>query len=282
MSIYQYLDYRQFIRDRVSALQSENDNLSIREILRRVECTSPSYYKEVIVDGKKRMSLVVARRFAHFLTLTTPETDYFILLVQFNQAKTELERLHFYEKLIHFKQKPQNENHFLTIREYGYMANWQNLVIRELLPLLSAFGNRSAAERAELAAKLRIPITDKQIDSAIALLESLRFIRKDDSGNYRKTDTTIRAETRSPAAYKMLCQFTDLGKEVINTSEVQDRLFKVAILSMNKENRAIVDKKLDSVCQEIVEIAGADDESADRLYGMNILFYPLTKLPEER
>lgn len=282
MSIYQYLDFRHFIRGRVSALQAENEHLSIREILRRVKCTSPSYYKEVIVDAKKRMSLTVARRFAHFFTLTPAETDYFILLVQFNQAKTELERLHFYEKLIHFKQKPQTENHFLTIREYGYMAHWQNVVVRELLPLLSAFGNRSAAERAELAAKLRIPITDKQIDSAIALLESLRFIRKDAEGNYRKTDTTIRAETRSPAAYKMLCQFTDLSKEIINTSEVQDRLFKVAILSMSKENRAIIEKKLDAVCQEIVEIAGADSESADRLYGMNIQFYPLTKLPEER
>ena len=281
MSIYQYVDFRQFIIDRVETLQAENEHLSIREILRRVECSSPSYYKEVIVDGKKRMSLAVARRFGKFLKLSPPETEYFILLVQFNQAKTELERLHFYERIIHFKQKPQTENHFLTIREYGYMAHWQNVVIRELLPLLSSFGNRNAAERAVLASKLRIPITDRQINDAIALLESLRFVSKDGDGNYRKTATAIRAETRSPAAYKMLCQFTDLGKEIINASDVRQRLFKVAVLGMNKENRAVIEKKLDEVCQEIVEIAGADKDKVDRLYGMNIQLYPLTKLPEE-
>ena len=281
MDLYSYLDYRQFIRDRVEALRTEYANLSIREMLRRVRCSSPSYYKEVVIDARKNMSIATARRFAEFFKLSGDETGYFILLLQYNQAKTELERLAFYRQLLQFKKKAATDDHFLTISEYGYMAEWQNTVIRELLPLVGDFGNRNPDERTALAQLLRVKLTDRQIDEAIRLLESLRFIKKNTRGNYRKTATTIRAENQSPAAFRTLCQFMELGKSVINTTDPLYRLFKVAVMSMNKETCAIIEKKISDVCREIVEIA-ATGSDVDRLYALNLQFFPLTKLPEER
>ena len=279
MNIYSYLDYRQFLRDRIDTLRRENDKLSIRELLRRVQCSSPSYYKEVVVDARKKMSLTTARRFAAFLRLSADETGYLLLLVQYNQAVSDVDRQHFYELLLRCRKKPAAENHFLKISEYGYMSEWHHTVIRELLPLLGDFGNRNGEERARLARLLRVNLTDRQIDEAITILEKLKFIRKNEDGNFEKSDSTIRIEQKSPAAYRALCRFLDMGKSIIPATDSLYRLFKVAVLGMNRDTAAVIEKKINDLCQEIVSIAGTAEP--DRLYAMNIQFFPLTRLPEE-
>lgn len=281
MKVFDYLDYRRFIRDSVESLQQENPHLSVRELLRRVRCSSPSYYKEVIVDAKKRMSLATARRFAEFFRLPTEETDYFLLLVQYNQAKSELERIRFYEQLLQVMPKSSVEDHFLSINEYGYLSDWHNSVVRELLPLAEAFANRDTGEREALARLLRVRISEGQIDIAIKLLESLKFIRRDKQGNYVKSAVAIKNGDKTPAAFRTLCQFTDLGKSVINTTDPLYRLFKIAVLSMNEENFAVIEKKINDVCSEIVALSGTSQTPPDRLYALNIQFFPLTRLPGE-
>jgi uncharacterized protein (TIGR02147 family) len=161
------------------------------------------------------------------------------------------------------------------------MAQWQNTVIRELMPLLGDFGNRGREEREAIARLLRMNVSDRQIDDAIKLLEMLKFIKKDRKGNYRKTDAAIKADKKTPAAFKMLSQFTDLGKSIINTTDPEHRLFKIAVLSMNRAIRAVIEKRIDEMCQEIVGLSGSASGKADRLYAMNIQFFPLTRLPEE-
>jgi len=281
IDIFSYHDFRQYIRDRVEAVRAEQEHLSIREILRRVQCASPSYYKEVILDGKKRMSPAAARRFAAFFMLSAPETEYFLLLLNYNQAKTELDRLHFLDKLMSFKKRPVTASHFLTINEYGYMAEWHHAVIRELLPLLPEFGNRNEEERRQLARLLRVKLTDRQIDESITLLESLKFVRRNKQGNFEKTDTTIRVEKKTPAAYKTLCEFMNMAKTVINTTDAATRLVKMAVLNLDAEAYAIIEKKLNEAFQEIVEVAADKKGDADRLYAMNMQFFPLTRLPGE-
>ncbi len=282
VSIYDYHDYRQFIRDRVELFRERNGNLSIREVLRRVKCSSPSYYKEVVVDARKNMSASTARRFAAFLRLTTEETEYFVLMMNYNQARTEMEKLLCYEKLLLHKRKPAGDSHFLNIGEYEYMAEWHHTVIRELLPLFDGFGNRNAAERAALSQKLRVKITDRQIDEAIELLEKLKFIRKNARGNYIKTEATIKTGTKTPAAFRTLCQFTDLGKNIINNTDPLYRFFKIAVLGLTGEMSPIIEKKINEACEEIVSVAGSATNAPDRLYAMSIQFFPLTRLPEER
>jgi len=281
MDIYSYHDFRFFIRDRVEALREAQPTLSIREILRRVECSSPSYYKEVILDAKRRMSSAAARRFASFFMLSADETEYFLLLLQYNQASTELERLHFLDKLMKFKKRPITENHFLSVHEYGYLAEWYHAVVRELLPLFPEFGNRNEGERKELAGLLRLKLTDMQIDASIKLLESLKFIRKNKNGNYEKTDTALRVEKKTPAAYKTLCDFMNIAKTVVNSTDASSRMVKAAVLSLNSEAYSIIEKKLNEAFQEIADIAADAAPAVDRLYTVNIQFVPLTKLPGE-
>lgn len=281
MDIYTYHDFRRYISDRIDVLREEQPSLSIREILRRVECTSPSYYKEVILDGKRRMSSTAARRFASFLMLSADETEYFLLLLDYNQATTELDKVHFLDRLMKFKKPAVTPNHFLSVNEYGYMAEWYHAVVRELLPLFPDFGNRDETERRKLAGLLRIKLTEQQIDASVTLLENLKFIRKNSDGNYEKTDIALRVEKKTPAAYKTLFDFMNIAKTVINSTDSSARMVKMGVLSLSGEACSIIEKKLNEAFQEIVDIAADAAPAVDRLYTVNIQFVPLTKLPGE-
>ena len=281
MNIYDYLDYRQFIKDSIDVIR-KNHKLTNRAISERVGVVSPSYYHETIELGAKNMSVEVAERFAALFRLTGAETGYLRLLVQFNQAKTEYEKISLLGLLLPLRTGVHQDSHVLAVNEYAYMAEWQNSVLRELLPLLGGFGNRSQDERAAIMKILRPQITDKQIDDAIGLLESLKFIKRKPNGDYVKTGSILRGDNKTSAAYRALCQLVDIGKRVINVVKPEHRLFKSVVLSMSRETYTVIEMKINDFCYSLLELVSKENGKKNRLYNMNIQFFPLTRLPEEK
>jgi uncharacterized protein (TIGR02147 family) len=280
MNIYEYLDYREFIKAAIGELRSKH-KLTNRAISERLGVVSPSYYRETIELGIKNISPGVAGRFAEMLQLNSDETEYLRLLVHYNQSKTEYEKTLLLQQLLPLRKGVHPDSHIIDVNEYAYMAEWQNSVIRELLPLLPGFGNRNAAERTELAKILRPKLSDKQIDDAVELLESLKFIRRNKNGDYVKTDSIIRGEKKTSVAFVTLCQLVDIGKKIINIVKPEHRSFKTVVLGLTKETYSVIEKRINDFCFEILEIAGRDKNRVDRLYNMNIQFFPLTWFPEK-
>ncbi len=282
MNIYSYNDYRLYLKEAFSSLRRRNGNLSMREIHRRIGCTSPSYFKEVVVDAKKNMSFTMARKVAAFLKLDAHETEYFLALVGYNQAKTELERNHFYDQLIRYHGRSSADNRFLNVQEHAYLSSWEISAIREILQFHRNFGNRNADERRELADRFLPKLTDDQIVKAVETLKSLGFIRKDGRGNYRKTGQNLRSVKKTPAAYLTLCQNMKHALEIINTASPESRLFKNLIISVSAQAYEIIENRIQEFSKEILDIVSNDSLPEERLYSLGIQLFPLTKLPEIR
>ncbi len=281
MSVYNYNDYRLFLRDETARLRRKNRNLSIREMLRRVGISSPSYYKEVVVDAKKNMSPAMARKFAWYLKLDKNETEYFAALVGFNQARTEIDRNRHYEKIIGFTHKESIESKFLSIDEYKYISSWEIPAIREALQFHKNFGNRDAKERKQLADRFLPKVTEEQVAQAIRLLESLGFIKKDSRGNFHGTRLSLRCKEKTPAAYALLCQNIKHAQEIINRASRESRVFRALIVNISKQSYDLIESKVNEFCKEVLEIASNDSCEADRLYSLGIQFFPLMKIPED-
>lgn len=277
MNVYCYTDYRLFLKDSFSTLQRTNANLSIREILRRIGSSSPSYYKEVVIDGKKNMGSSMARKVAAFLKLDSAETDYFLALVGYNQAKKELERSQYYEKLMLSKGCSQAENRFLTAQEYAYLSSWEISAIREFLHFYKNFKNRNDDERKDLACNFLPKLTVDQLDNAIEILESLKFIKKDVDGNYCKTSHNIRSVEKTPAAYLTLCQNMKHALEIINTAPSEARIFKNVIVSISSQTYSVIEKRIQEFSKEIIDIVSNDTLPEDQLYSLGVQFFPLTR-----
>jgi uncharacterized protein (TIGR02147 family) len=280
MSIYHYNDYRLFLKNSVSQLQKTNKNLSIREILRRVGISSPSYYKEVILDAKKTMSPAMARKFAWFLKLDKNETEYFMALVGYNQSKTEMDRTEYYEKLIRFVHRESIESKILSVNEYKYISSWEIPALREALQFQKNFGNRNEKERKQLADRFLPKVTEQQVAEAIEILESLGFIKRDSRGNYKGINLNIRSE-KTPAAYTFMNQNMRHALAIFNITPAHSRFFKGLTAGISEHAYSLIEKKVKEFSKEIAYIVNSDSHQSDRLYSMGIYFFPLTKLPGE-
>jgi uncharacterized protein (TIGR02147 family) len=281
MNIYQYTDYRKFLKDSFSALKEKKRNLSIREILRRIGCASPSYYKEVVIDAKKNMSALMARKFADFLKLDSDQTAFFLTLVEYNQAGTESEKIRHYEELLRHRSQTESDNHFLELGEYQYLSSWELPAIREFLHFYKGFKNSGTEERQQFADFFLPRITGEKIDNAIRTLESLGFITKDSEGNYHKTGQNIRSLKKTPAAYVTLCQNMKHALDIINRTSPETRIFKNVVISVSSTAYEIIEKKVQEFCKEILDIVSNDTEPEERLYSLGLQLFPITKPMKE-
>jgi uncharacterized protein (TIGR02147 family) len=278
MTVYSFTDYREYLQKAFDDIRKRRRNLSMREILRRIGCTSPSYYKEVIVDRKKNMSAAVARKIAAFLNLDGAETEYFIALVGHNQAKNELERNHFYRKMVDNFRGRNSEHHVLSSGEYAYLSSWEIPAIRELLLFYDTFGNRTTEERETLAQKFIPEVTGEQVGAAIDLLEKLQFVRKNPAGNYRRTEQNIRQTGKNPLSYLLLRQSMKHAVQIINKASPDTRIFKNLTISLSEHAYGILENRIQEFCREIIDIVSNDVQPADRLYTLGVQLFPLTKV----
>lgn len=274
MNIFSYMDFREYMKKWVERYR-KNNHLTNREIGRRLGVGSPSYYSDVFLKGRKIPSKKVAEKIAEMMKLSRRETEYLFLMMDLKRVKTDIERTNIMEEMSKYWKDASSDVHVLERNEINYMSEWQNAVLRELIPLLTDFGNRDSEERQEIIRKLRPNITETQINKAIELLESMKFIIKDKKGNYSKTGQIIRGE-KPYFAINTLSKLVNIGNRIIGVAKPEHRQFRSLILPISEEIYPLVLKCIDTFCQDIIDIIGEGSKKADRLYDMNLQFFPLT------
>src|SRR5262245_54761071 len=96
--VFEYLDYRAFLRDVYVHRKAESRGFSFRAFSRRAQLRSPNYLK-LVMDGERNLSPQMAERFARALGLDDEASAYLVDLVAFNQATTVGERTASYARL---------------------------------------------------------------------------------------------------------------------------------------------------------------------------------------
>ena len=84
-NIFEYIDYRQYLRDAYEERRKESPKFSYRFIAGKVGFSSPGFFANVL-SGKKDISLKLALKFAELFKLGRKEKEYFETLVLFNKA----------------------------------------------------------------------------------------------------------------------------------------------------------------------------------------------------
>src|SRR5579885_1121656 len=90
-SIYDYMDYRGFLKDQFSERKKQNPLFSYRSFNRVAGITSSAFLKQVI-DGKRNLGDRGIRMIARGFKMNESERKYFESLVKFNQAETVEEK----------------------------------------------------------------------------------------------------------------------------------------------------------------------------------------------
>ena len=267
--IFEYSDYRVFLIDYLSRARSRGVPLTYEELGKRVGFTSKGFVTQII-QGKSNIPKNKILSFALALELKKKESEYFELLVLFNQAKTHRVKNEYFQKLVScFKTRMPH----IGPDKYDFYSAWYYSAIRSLLSYYPFKGNYK-----KLAQQLSPAITPGQAKKAIELLERLSLIDKKDDGCYHLTDRII--STGDSVDSLTLINFQqatmDLAKDALERFPRERRDSSTLTLGLSDEGYRATVAKISELRKDLLDIARFD-RNIDRVIQVNLHAFPLTK-----
>lgn len=268
LSIFQYTNYREFLRDYYAFHKATQKGFSHRIFLQKAGFTGPNYLREVI-NGKKNLSPAGTGRFAKALGLPEKESRYFGILVNFNQAKTPARKRAFFNQLSSFLTESTAQQ--LQKGQYDYFSKWYNIAVREQINCIDFRGDYDSL------AKLIFPrISAAQAEKAVKLLERLDLIRKNGEGVYELTDPAITTgpELRNLGAFNYHKEMLDVGKKALDRVPQNERYFRTITGSFTEETYQQIKLEIDRARQRILELID-EDRGKKMVFNIGMQLYPL-------
>lgn len=268
VNIFNYFDYRKFLKDYYEYRKKQNPHFSHRFIGMKVGFNASTFTR--VLQKKRNLSLNLAVRITEVFKFNKKEKDYFQLLVLFDQADEHLKKKQYFEKILTYRKHKLKS---LSAQQFEYFDKWYYVAIRELLAIYKFKNNY-----AELAAKLAPAITPKEAETAVRLLESLGLIKKTAQGYYRPTEESLSTgdEWRSLAITNFQLTGINLAAKAIDRFPREAIDYSTMTLRVSESGLGIIQEKIKLLRQELAEDE-AEDKDADAVYQINFNAFPLTK-----
>ncbi len=129
-AVYNYLDYRAFLKDLVEFRKQQDSKYSYRYFSGKAGFSSTNFIS-LVVKGKRNLTNGSISQIAKGLGLKKKEREFFENLVFMNQASTHDEKNYYYKRMMAFK--PFTESSSIDKSCYEYFSNWYYPVIREIV-----------------------------------------------------------------------------------------------------------------------------------------------------
>jgi uncharacterized protein (TIGR02147 family) len=270
MNIFNYTDYRKYLKDYYKEKKAEDRAFTVRYIARKVGFRSASFFSQLI-NGRSNMSTELVYKFCRFLELDNKEREYFESLVNYNQAKNHAQKKSLFEKLASFK---QSKLRTIDANLYEYYDKWYYSAIRELLYFFPFRGDFRA-----LAKTLNPQIRPTEAERAIMLLEKWGLITKDKNGGYVRSDSrsiTTGTEAQSFFINNFQHAVLDLAKGALDRFPRDVRSFSTLTMSLSNNAYRRIEEEISQCRRRILSIA-EEDTSEDTVYQMNVQLFPVTR-----
>lgn len=271
LNIFSYFDYQQFLRDYYEEKKKGTSFFSYRYIGGKIGLDAGFLVK--VLQGKMHLALKSVPKIVAYLQFDNKESEYFETLVRYGRAVSGNEVKFYFEKLLSLKSVDANA---LAESQYEFYQKWYYSAIRELIGFYEFQGNFSA-----LAAKMNPPISAKEAKKAVALLERLNLICKDETDRYRQTEKFITTSEKWKSA-----AIHSFQKETIRLAgESLDRLPK-RLRDVSTVTIAVSHKDFDEIREKIADLRRSllqmtNENDADCVYQINIQAISLTQVEEK-
>ena len=270
--IFEFLDYREFLRDYYQKKKEVLPTFSLRSFSDRIGFKAKDFISRVM-QGEKNLSAESVSKIARGLRLGKRESEFFEALVSFNQSDTMEERNRWFEKMqtvlkiVRFTQ----DQHLLANYQYQIYSHWRHLVIRSLIGMFGFSGDYET-----LASQVHPKVTPEEAKESVHLLEACGLITKDKSGKYSLTQNAITTgDHASRIALRGFHQHClKLGADSIDRDPPQERNISGLTLGISQEGYKRIVERMNDFRKEIAQIAD-EDEDADKVYQMQLLLFPV-------
>jgi uncharacterized protein (TIGR02147 family) len=278
VNLFEYLDYRNFLRDFIVARKNENPYFSERMIASHLDC-NPGFFNRVL-KGQRNLSPQYVLKLVAFFKLNAKQRHYFELLVNFNQAKKQIEKDHFFHQLDIFRSSKVKQ----TIEaQHALYSQWFYVVLRELIDIVPC--RDSSEETCRKLAKYfapRVPI--EQLRQALSTLSELGLLSQKSSGTYTVKERFITSGADIPQVVinRVLMQFMDLARMAVDSFPKSQRSLSTLTVSVSEKGYEKIREKIDRFRGEILTMVNEEDENIDRVYHLNLQLFPVTRPYQEK
>lgn len=268
--VFEYLDYREFLKDYYNNKKANNPAFSLRVFSDKIGFKAKDFISRVM-NGEKNLSSQSIPKVASGLRLGKHETEFFIGLVNFNQAETQENRDSAFAqmqaalKVARFAEK----QHLLGHCQYMVYSHWRHLTIRSLIGLFGFQGDYET-----LAKQVHPRISVEEAKQSVKLLEECQLIKKDENGNYVLTESAITTGDRtSKLALRGFHQHClKLASESIDRDGPKDRHISGLTLGISQEGYDRIVERINAFRKEIALIA-EEDQGADKVFQMQFALF---------
>ena len=269
-NIFNYLDYRSYLRDMFAYYKEKDSKFSYRYFSGKAGFASPNFI-QLVITGKRNLTTDSLSKIAKGFGLKKKERDFLENMVFMNQAKNHEDKNHYYHRLM--TDRGVTGIRHLEKASYDYFSTWYFPVIREVV----LFGEgRLAAE--DIAKLLNPPITVAQAAKALAVLVELKLIVKNKDGRWEVTDKAVTTgpEVTSLVVANFHREMMALAREAIERFPREERDISALTLSVNADSIAELKKRIAEFRKELLQFA-CNEQGSNHVVQVNFQLFPVTK-----
>jgi uncharacterized protein (TIGR02147 family) len=268
--VFQYIDYRLFLRDYYLEKKATTRHFSYRYFCGKAGISSPVFLK-LVMEGKSNISVEMIDKFARALSFNKQESRFFKHLVQFNQAKTAEEKQDHYAVLVTMSNNVSR--HVLGSEQFEYLSKWHNVVIRELV-----CQHDFKEDFAALAASVVPPISKRDAEISVRLLDRLGLIVRLPDGRFRQIDRALATnrEVAGPAIRAFNKTMIDLARRSVDAIEKTERNVSGMTVGVSRASYDVLCAEIESFKDRVAAIVH-NSADVDRVYQLNLQLFPVAR-----
>ena len=272
--VYDYTNYRAFLKDFYAAKKSEKKSYSFQYMAQKAGFKSKASFANII-SGVQALSNRTVFDVAHALGLGKRETEYFEALVHFNNAVTGKEKEVCFERMRSLA--PKSDVTLLVESQYDYYSQWYHCAVRELATQIDFKGDFAA-----LAQKVDPSITPAQARKSVELLLRLGMLEKLPEGGYRQSDRILMTgdEVASLALQNYHRSHLALAAESISRHDRAIRETSSVTLGLSKQGFHKLKTEIQQFRKRLLAIA-SEESTSEAVYQVAFQAYPISKTPKD-
>jgi uncharacterized protein (TIGR02147 family) len=270
VSVYDFLDYRAYLRAYYQAAKQQRKSFSFRLFSKLAGLRSPNFLK-LVIDGERNLGAESVGRFAAALGLSAADAEFFGDLVALSQAQTLAEKNRAFENIAASRRFRAARR--ISGELFAYLSHWYNPAIREL------------AARADfredpqwIAAQLRPNISASEAAESMRLLLSLELlVRNPATGRVERGDPTLTTEHEVNAlgAAAFHRQMLERAAQAIETVPRELRALSALTVCVSPETALKVKQRIEHFRESLTELCDAD-QNGTTVYQLNVQWFPLS------
>jgi uncharacterized protein (TIGR02147 family) len=265
--IFEYVDYRHYLKDCFEVRKSVDRRFSYREFAEAIQIDTSNLHK--LLNGRAHLPARCHSYVVAYLKLSGRSAEYFMLLLTYAREKRSAVRSEILGRANALREvecRQIEESHLEQ-----YFGDWWVAAIRSLLEVVAG-----RAVPTELSKRIVPHVDEWDVSRALEVLLALGMVRKGSSDRLVSTDAHVTAggEIRTRAVRQFQERILVLASESVRRFAPEERDISTLTMSIDGDAFARIQDVLKE-CRRQVQIEVDDAKKPDRVMQLCMAFFPL-------